>query len=96
MFETDSWCAQNQPSVSTITPGVISADICTYWNDVYRSVDFTPPVINAPSACTDETPTFMYEIDATTVIEPDFLKISLDSAQNKIYVIARSGLTLAK
>lgn len=58
----DSWCSRNNPAEDVVDVGFPSGPVCTSWDDVYRSVPFTPPKVMAPVECTDVVPTWIYTV----------------------------------
>lgn len=62
-LEDDSWCSPVASPTLTVTPGSVADPICFEWDGVWRSLSFTAPVATATAACTDPTPTWIYEVD---------------------------------
>ena len=84
-------CSSSDPTITTITPAVVPPAVCTYWDDIYRVVDFTPDIIVSPD-CNDVAPLFVYSINQSSLGGfKDHLKVSIDSTANTISVKAMSG-----
>ena len=90
----ETFCSDDNPSISSISPGVPSSEICTYWDDIYRTMTFVPDQVTADVTCNDPLPTFMYSIDRTPLNGyEDSLKVSIDPRTSEISVKALSGRT---
>jgi len=68
------------------------------YDDTYNSIEFIPPITKTGgNVCTDPTSNWVYEIDQAPISannEQEFLKVSIDSLNNKIWASGRSGGTI--
>lgn len=83
----DGWCSPPS-NISSVTAGSAPTAVCTFWDDLYESIDFIPNTATGASGlCTDAAPTWIYSIDQTNISTiSDDLKVSIDSITNKIWV----------
>ena len=73
------------PNITSVSPGSATIGLCTYWDGQYNSIDFSPnTAFGVTEQCSDDQPAWIYQIDQSTL--PDELKVSIDSAANKIWV----------
>lgn len=90
----DSWCSPTTKTIDYINPGAaLDSTLCTYADDTWRPMDFTPPVAVAAVdglACTDVAPSMIYSIDQTGVAKKRY-KIQVDSETNQIWTMGRTG-----
>ena len=63
MLDTEPLCSKNTPSITATAAGSAPQAVCTYWDDVYQSVSFSPNTVTAPQTCTDIAPTWVYTVD---------------------------------
>lgn len=89
VFESD--CAVSFPVITGVTAGSVPP-VCTDWGSPYVSVAFTPNSFEAAPICTDGSFSWIYNIDSTPIASvKDFLKVSIDSENNQIWVKAMAG-----
>ena len=81
--ETDSWCTAASSTINTVAAGSTTAAICKNWDGVYSSYAFTPNSATSSSTCNDPAPTWIYEINPST-IDTKLVKVTIDSTTNTI------------
>lgn len=68
---------------------------CLGYDDSYNSIDFIPPIAKTGgNVCTDPSSNWVYQIDQAPISannENRFLKVSIDSLNNKIWASGRTG-----
>ena len=57
--------------------------ICKGWDGLYASYPFTPNSVTSSAVCNDPAPTWIYEINPST-IDTKLVKITIDSSTNTI------------
>ena len=81
--EVDSWCTPASPAINTVVAGSSTAAICKAWDGIYSSYPFTPNSVTSSAVCNDLAPTWIYEINPST-IDTKLVKITIDSKTNTI------------
>ena len=73
----------------------LSAASCTSWDGAYNSIDFSPnTATGASNLCVDTEPIWIYQIDQAGLAgDENALKVSVDSANSKIWIKAMTGET---
>lgn len=96
----DSWCSQQTKAITATTQGSViqPTPTCYGYTDVYYAFDFVPPTATATTLCDDAVPTWIYEVDQAPLggnPADKFIKLSVDSENNKIWFKPRIGGTIS-
>ena len=84
-YYDETWCS-TFPTPPTLSGGSVSSNLCFWWDDKLREFSFSP----ITTTCTDTVEIIDYAVTLPAALDPQHVKVSLDSYSN---IIRLTGLS---
>ena len=85
-YYDETWCS-TFPTPPTLSGGSVSSDLCFWWDNNLQEFSFSP----ITNTCTDSGKIVDYAVTLPAALDPQHVKVSLDSYSNIIRLTALSS-----